>query len=149
MSTHSRRWMNSGYIMHGVRHGLTVIEVLVALTLLGVVSAAIIGSFSALVSVNRDVSAEVDVGRIARTISETTVNQWRLLDNWNAGSVSGDLFDEYVRNVSDVANEGTPLCTGSFEPEVGVPTVVRTLTIDCVVSASGNTARYVFQVGAP
>ena len=128
--------------------GVTVIEVLVALSLLSIVAAAIVGSFSLLTTLNRGSSAEVDVGRAVRTISEKVINDWKVPAEWELATVGGFTFDGYVTLVATAAGQGQ-FCTGSFTPAVSVVDApVRTVVITCDIGEDGQ-ATFVFDVGSP
>lgn len=80
----------------GSTRGLTLVEVLVAMTLLGIVSVALVGSFSLLASVNRDSSVDVDMSRVVRSVTEKIVDDWDDFDNFDNELVSGYSIHEYV-----------------------------------------------------
>ncbi len=131
------------------RDGLTIIEVLVALTLLSVIAAAIVGAFSLLATLNRGSASEVDVGRAVRTISEKIINDWRTPSEWENATVGGFTFDQYVAVVSARGGGEAPFCTGSFTPPAtNVAAAVRTVTLVCELDR-GDQSTYIFQVGSP
>jgi len=128
--------------------GVTVVEVLVALTLLSIVAAAIVGSFSLLTTLNRGSSAEVDVGRAVRTISEKVINDWKVPAEWELATVGGFTFNEYVTLVASAAGQGQ-FCTGSFTPAASVVNAtIRTVVITCDIGEDGQ-ATFIFDVGSP
>ena len=134
---------------HASRRGLTIIEVLVALTLLSVIAASIVGAFSLLATLNRGSAAEVDVGRAVRTISEKIINDWKTPSEWESASVGGFTFDAYVAEVSARGDGQPPFCTGAFDPPAtNVAAPVRTVVITCDRDQDVQST-FIFQVGSP
>ena len=121
--------------------GLTVVEVLVALALLGIVSAAIVGSFSLLVTLNRGASVDVDYGRVVRSVSEKIVNDWKVPSEWIDATVGGYGLAGFV----DVETDGR--CTASYE-DAEVPEV-RVVTVLCFAERDLAEQVYQFEIGSP
>lgn len=121
--------------------GLTIIEVLVAMTLLAVVSSAIVGSFALVTSLNRDTSADVDYSRLVRSVAEAITDDWEVPSEWNAGTVGGSLLAGFVDNETD------GVCQGSWSaPDVDE---VRVVTIVCEATGDLGAQTYQFEVGDP
>ena len=122
--------------------GLTVIEVLVGMTILAIISAALLGTFSSIVSMNRDASRDIDYSRVVRTVVDRTKLDWELPSEWESGSVGNVSFSDFV----DVRSRGE--CSGSYVDDP-VTSEVRQVTIVC--SASGDLGEQAFEVefGAP
>ena len=124
-----------------LRHGLTLVEVLVAMTLLAIVSSAIVGSFALMTSTNRDTSADVDYGRLVRSVSEGIADDWEVPSEWNAGTIGGYLLADYV------VNETQGRCEGSWSaPDVSA---VRVVTIACEAVDDLAAQTYQFELGSP
>jgi hypothetical protein len=128
------------FLPRGARVGITVIEVLVALTMLSVVAASIVGVFSLLATLNRGARSEVDVGRAVRTISEKVIADWSLPSEWEEGSVGGLTFNEYVALVAAGPVDG-PFCDGEFSPALGAGGPVRTVSIRCQLDVERRPTR--------
>ena len=122
--------------------GLTVIEVLVAMAILAIASTALIGTFSTIVSLNRDASLDIDYSRVVRSVIDRTKLDWEIPLEWEEGRVANVAFAQFVSTRSDGA------CTGTLDPSP-VADDVRIVTIVC--AASGNVAEqtYVVEFGAP
>lgn len=126
---------------HRRQSGLTVIEILVALALLGIVAAALVGSFSLLTSVNRDSSTDVDLSRVVRSVSEKIVDDWEDFTNYDDELVSGFTLNEYM-----VEATGSRCTAATSKPDVDT---VKLVTISCAGSGNLDDQTYYVEVGDP
>ena len=79
--------------------GLTIIEVLVAITVLAIVGVAVVGSLSVAVRLNLESSGEVDYSRVVRTASEQARLSWSDAEIWSDdedGGAEARFLDETV-----------------------------------------------------
>lgn len=128
--------------------GLTIIEVLVALTLLSVVAVAVVGSFSLIVSVNRDTSVDVDLSRVVRSVTEKVVDDWEDFNNFDNELVSGLPLEDAANPEDDYMYTAT---AGRCSATVSTPDVatVKLVTIVCQGSDDLDEQTYYVEVGDP
>jgi len=121
-------------------HGLTIIEILVALVLLAIVSTAIVGSFALLRTVNQDAATDVDYSRAVRSAMERIRLEWDDPDLFEAeriGTLDGLTVDAYV---SEQLNGN---CGATVVPDDTVPDDVKLVRITC--DAVGGLPAQVFE----
>ena len=121
--------------------GLTIIEVLVAMTLLAIVASALVGTFAFMSTTNRDASLDVDYSRLVRSVGDGIADDWAVPSEWNAATVGGYELPQYVTNETDQR------CVGSWA-EGDVP-VVRVITITCQAAGGLEAQAYQFELGSP
>ena len=110
------------------RTGLTLIEVLVALALLGIISAAIIASFSLVARLNRDASIDVDYSRVVRSVMERVKIVWLNTDRWEAGD---GFIDDEQTTVDGFVRSLNGDCGANLLDPLDDSQVVRVLRITC------------------
>ena len=130
------------------RDGLTVIEVLVALALLGIVATAIIGSFSLVARLNRDASIDVDYSRVVRSTMERVGVVWQNTDRWEDG---GAFLDEEATTVNDFVQALSDECQAEVLAPLDGSPVVRVVRITCSGASGTNLSPQVFEMefGSP
>ena len=95
--------------------GFTLIEVLVAIAMLGVVAAAIFSAFAVVSELNRDAARDQEATVAARSYLEDVRAAWSTPDD----------FDLAVAPAPPVG------CTVTLEPSVPSGEVVRTVSLAC------------------
>lgn len=124
--------------------GLTLVEVLVALALLGVMSAAIVGTFSLTATLNREAATDVDDARTVRSATERIRLEWtdpELYESMTIGTTDGLTVDQYVRE--QLGGD----CSAEVLQDPIVPDAVRIVRITC---REGDAARtYDLEFGRP
>lgn len=118
--------------------GFTVIEVLVAITVLAIVAAAIVGSLSVAVRLNAATTDEIDYSRVVRTVAESA----RV--SWSDAAVWPDAGASFLASVVD----DTGCNVTVLEPTDGAAAaadLVRVLSIECP-APRGTDRPFVFQV---
>lgn len=122
--------------------GLTVIEVLVAMAILAIASAALLGTFASIVTLNRDASRDVDYSRVVRSVVDRTKLDWEIPLEWDEGRVANVPFAQFVEARSDGA------CTGTFDPST-VSADVRIVTMVCAAAGDLAEQTYMVEFGRP
>lgn len=118
------------------RSGLTLIEVLVALAILGIVAASIFAGFASIVQLNRASTTEVDFSRVVRSTMERIRLDWSLPNVWVAETVAGVDVDTFVRDRSG------DRCTAVVVPD-SAGSEVKIVRITC---ESETVAQQVFEL---
>lgn len=124
-------------VSHGVRNraGLTLVEVLVAIAILGVISAAVVSSFGVLVTLNR--SSQVDTELVAA--SRAAIEDLR---RWAAPT---ETFDTLTRAAVDARLGADSVCatTGAL---VVVESGVLRIDLSCNTDGASAPAEFSFVV---
>jgi len=125
------------------RDGFTIVEVLVAMVLLGLISAAIVGTFSLMTGINRAASSDVDYSRIVRSVYERTKLDWSLPLEWENERVAGTHVSTYVSNMSDGR------CNAEVIEDAVVPDAVRVVRVSCEAEGDLPEQVYNLEFGKP
>lgn len=144
--------MKAGCGAKGVA-GLTIVEVLVAMTMLAVLAAAIVAGFSSIVQLNRTASEDVDYSRVIRTTTEQVRLLWVDPEQWDDALTLEDLS----ARVNDIAQGLSADCTALVRPphdeeavaDIGSRLTVRVLEVVCGDPDDPRTLVYNVEFGAP
>jgi prepilin-type N-terminal cleavage/methylation domain-containing protein len=134
--------------MSARKQGLTLIEVLVAIAMLGLISAAIVGSFTLLRTINSAAEEEVDYTRAVRSAYERIRLEWLDPSLFEAEQIGADLT---AKSVADFVSEDvSSACTAEVfdDPEVGGDLVKR-VRITCEGAGNGPDQVYETEFGRP
>ena len=118
-----------------VRSGLTLVEVLVSIAILGVISAAVVSSFGVLVTLNRAAQADNELVAASRGEIED-------VRNWAAPAAT---FDTLTRAGVDARLGAGSTCMTSADLVVVEPGVVR-IEFACTVDGASRPATFTFLV---
>lgn len=124
------------------RHGLTIIEVLLALTLLGVVAASVVGMFPNIVKLNRATAVDQTTTLAVKQFMESVRGSWSERARFDAATLANGAA------VEGHALAGTPCTSRVQDPDAGAfTTPIRKRVI---VSCSGaQPVAFVLELGRP
>lgn len=127
------------------QRGLTVVEILVALVMLAVMSAAIIGSFALLRTIREDASTDVDFSRSVRTALERIRIEWQDPELFIAEQVGSEQRLTVDAYVSEYVNDA---CSGEVVDDAVVPLAVKLVRVTCTAD-DGDTQVFEVEFGRP
>lgn len=132
--------------------GLTLIEVLVALTIFGFLIAIVFAGLPASYRVNRANSDNVSAVRYARTVMESTRAFW--LSKATTGSAGADSYPNFTAGTLPTNLPTVPPGLSCPAPTVtnvssGAQVNRRRVSLSCTPTQGGSTMTFVVEFGRP
>lgn len=139
------------------RGGFTLIEVLVATMILGLIITAVLGPLTGMFGLTRKSMSQTDATSVAQATLEDVRGQWLDWNKYDAGCVTGDAFPTTVSvSVQDLDRQLDPVgsavsltrstlaaCPSATGPRTGPPPTtspaLRRLTVTATVGGRSST----------